>query len=101
MLLIGTIWNLISMARLHRFYCFRYHFYIVKKCLIIPVGFSDHCLVLCEVFIANVKIKSAYWHFNASLRNFWEIFKRRKNCFNDLRQWWDCGKKEIKALCQQ
>lgn len=103
--------NAISMARLDRIYCFRYNFNIVKKSLITPVGFSDHCLVLCEVFIANVKIKSAYWNFNVSLLddmnfkdvfcNFWEIFKRKKNYFKDLRQWWDCGKVEIKALCQQ
>jgi len=57
----------ISMARLDRFYYSRYHFNIVKKCVITPVGFSDHCLVLCDVFIANVKLKIAYWNFNASL----------------------------------
>ncbi|KAI7801458.1 pol-like protein [Triplophysa rosa] len=103
--------NFISLARLDRFYCFRYHFIIVKKCVISPVGFSDHCLVLCEVFIANVKSRSAYWHFNVSLlediyfkdvfSKFWEKFKFEKNCYRNLRQWWDCGKVNIKILCQQ
>lgn len=103
--------NVISLARLDRFYCFRHHLNIVKSCVISPVGFTDHCLVLCEVFIANVKVKSAYWHFNVSLLDdmnfidvfpsFWENFKLQKSCFKNLRQWWDCGKVQIKLLCQQ
>ncbi len=42
-----------------------------------PVGFSDHSLVLCHIFIANVKVKSAFWHFNTSLLSdlkFKEVF---------------------------
>lgn len=35
--------------------------------MILPVSFSDHCLVDCEIYIANIKPKSAYWHFNVSL----------------------------------
>ena len=103
--------NLLSLARLDRFYCFKHHLNIFKKCNIVPVGFTDHSLVNCKVFINNVKPKSAYWHFNTALlsdahfkdvfRFFWGVFKRRKNDFKSLRQWWDCGKVEIKQLCQQ
>ncbi len=103
--------NCISLARLDRFYCFKHHVNIVKKCVITPVGFTDHCLVTCQFFIANIKVKSAYWHFNTSLLNdvnfkdvfsyFWNNFKLRKQCFENLRQWWDNGKVEIKSLCQQ
>jgi len=103
--------NFLSMARLDRFYCFKHHVNVVKKCEIVPVGFTDHFLVLCQVFIANVKVKSAYWHFNTSLLGdvnfkgvfcfFWSQFKLRKQEFNDLREWWDYGKIEIKMLCQQ
>lgn len=57
----------ITVARLDRFYCFKQHFNVIKKCVILPVGFSDHCLVDCNIYIANIKPKSAYWHFNVSL----------------------------------
>lgn len=59
--------NFISLARLDRLYCFKYHFNIVKSCVISPSGFSDHAIVICKVFISNIRSKSAYWHFNVSL----------------------------------
>lgn len=103
--------NTISMARLDRFYCFKYHFNVIKKCEIVPSGFSDHSLVICSVFITNIKSKSAYWHFNTSLLHdqffkdvfsfFWKQFSARKNDFSSLQQWWDYGKKEIQQLCRQ
>lgn len=103
--------NLISLARLDRFYCFKHHFNIFQKCRMVPVGFTDHSLVMCNVLITNIKPKSAFWHFNTTLlsddhfkggfRFFWGIFRTRKQDFNSLRQWWDCGKAEITQLCQQ
>lgn len=67
----------VSLARIDRFYCYKHHLNIVKKCVIVPVGISDHCLVTCQVFIANIKARSAYWHFNTSLlsdKNFRDVF---------------------------
>lgn len=75
-----------------------------------PVGFTDHCLVVCNV--VNLKPQSAYWHFNTTLSsdsNFKDVFRfffreflrSRKPDFNSLRQWWDGGKIEIKQPCQQ
>lgn len=103
--------KILSMARLDRFYCFKHNFNIFKECRILPVGFSDHSLVSCSVFISNVKPKSAYWHFNTALLLdahfretfifFWENFRMRKDDFASLKQWWDHGKVEIKQLCQQ
>ena len=100
-----------SMARLDRIYCFKQHFSTFKGCNILPIGFSDHAMVSCNVFIANVKHKSAYWHFNTALlldthfkESFiflWQVFKTRKGDFSSLKQWWDCGKVEIKNFCQQ
>ncbi len=55
------------MSRLDRFYCFKYHSNVIKKCEILPSGFSDQSLVICSVFIANIKSKNAYWHFNTLL----------------------------------
>ncbi len=52
----------VTMARLDRWYCFKHHFNTIKCCEISPVGFSDHCLVCCNVFINNVKPRIAYWH---------------------------------------
>jgi len=103
--------NLISLARLDRFYCFRHHFNVIKKCMILPVSFSDHCLVECNIYIANIKPKSAYWHFNILLLQdnafietfiyFWKQFGLKKHEFKSLKQWWDYGKVEIQQLCRQ
>ena len=56
-------------------------------CSIVPSGFSDHSLVLCNVFIQNIS-PSAYWHFNSVLAfaqlfkevlmYFWDAFRQRK-----------------------
>ena len=101
----------ISLARLDRFYCFKHHFNVFKCCKIMPVGFTDHSLVLCQFILKNIRPKSAYWHFNSVLTfdkgfsevlsYFWTAFRNRKADFTCLRQWWDHGKVEIKLLCQQ
>lgn len=103
--------DLLSLARLDRFYGFRHQLSLFKKCAIIPVGFSDHSLVSCSLFLESVKPKSAYWHFNTNLLAdghfrevflfFWKEFRTTKSCFKSLQQWWDCGKVQIKQLCQE
>ena len=70
--------NMISLARLDRFYCFKHHLNIFKNCAITPVRFSDHSLVVCSGFLSSVKPKSAYWHFNPTLtldKEFRDVFK--------------------------
>ena len=57
----------LSLARLDCFYCFKHHLNIFKRCCVQPVGFSVHFLVSCHVFIKNIHLKSAYWHFNMAL----------------------------------
>lgn len=103
--------NIISMARLDRFYVSNHQVNLARECKIIPVGFSDHCAVVCNIFINSGYLKSAYWHFNTSLLNdkkfieifylFWENFKKQKEFYISLQQWWDCGKVYIKQLCQE
>ncbi len=69
--------NFLSMARLDRCYCFKHNVNVVRKCEIVPVGFTYHYLVLCHIFIANVMVKIAFWHFNTSLLSdlkFKEVF---------------------------
>ena len=102
--------NRLIMARLDRFYCLEHHFNIFKKCRMTPVGFSDHFFVCCDVFIANIKPKSAYWHFNSALVSdkhfreifvyFWNDFRNDKHSFGTLKKWWDHGKAQIRDLCQ-
>lgn len=85
--------------------------FIVKSCEIKPVGFTDHFMVIVNGFIANIKSRSAYWHFNVSLLEdnffkdvfceFWKTFTVRKTCYSSLQQWRDCGKIQIQQLCQQ
>ena len=103
--------NTLSLARLDRFYCFEQHFGIFKDCRIFPVGISDHCLVQCSCYIQNIKVQSAYWHFNTSLSHdnafrealdfLWALHKKKKSNYSSLQQWWDIGKTQIKQLCQQ
>lgn len=103
--------NLLSLARLDRFYSFKHHHSVFKSCKIYPVGFSDHSLVICSVFFNAVSPRSAYWHFNTALMNdayfketftfFGENFRNEKVSFSSLQSWWDFGKTQIKIFCQQ
>lgn len=45
---------------LDRLYCFKHHVGIFKECLLLPVCFSDHSVLSCSVFIAHMRLKSAY-----------------------------------------
>ncbi len=54
------IYHFLSMVRLYIFYCFKHNVNVVRKCEIVPVGFTDHSLVLFHIFTANVKVKSAF-----------------------------------------
>lgn len=45
--------NIMSLARLDRFYTFKHHLSAFKACFIRPVAFTDHAMVLCHVFIPD------------------------------------------------
>ncbi len=99
------------MARLDRFYVFKYHCSFFINSTIVPVGFSDHSLVVCTLKLSSVKLSSPYWHFNVSLLSdlkfkeafkfYRESFRDQKGQFSSLQEWWDIGKVNIKQLCQQ
>lgn len=103
--------NHIALARLDRFYCYKFQFQCFKSCHICPVGFSDHSMVIISVFINSIRNKSAYWHFNCAFvedfhfrncfRFFWEKWKLQKENFISLQQWWDTGKLQIEQFCNQ
>ncbi len=70
--------NLISLARLDRFYCFKHQLNLFRSVSICPVGLSDHSLLQCAVSRSFIKPKSAYWHFNSNLlcdKHFKDILK--------------------------
>lgn len=103
--------NMLSLARLDRFYGFSHQLNLFRECTIIPVSFSDHSLVQCFLTLGSIKPKSAMWHFNNRLlidmefrdifRFFWNEFRTTKSDFQSLQQWWDFGKTQIKQLSQQ
>lgn len=83
--------NFLSLARLDRFYGFKHQLSLFKKSSIMPVGFSDHSLFFCSLFIKSLKPRSAYWHFNTNLladghfrevfKFFWKDFRTTKSCY--------------------
>lgn len=90
----GNTDNSFSAARLDIKYNFRHNLVIFQECNIHPISFSEHTLVFCSAFIANIKHKSAYWHFNIALlsdtnskkafSSFWKGHKSRKEDFTSL-----------------
>lgn len=86
--------NVLSMARPYRLYCSKHHFSLFKECNILPVGFSDHSMVTCSVFIAN----SQMLFFLLKLFCFWKNFRTRKSDFMFVKQWWDRGKTSASSV---
>lgn len=94
----------ISFAHLDHISCFPHHFNAVKICKIkiLPVGFTDHSSVECNVSFTNILPKSACWPFNSpttanryfreTFRFYWSCFKQRKSDFSSLSDWCDHGK---------
>lgn len=69
--------NVVSLARLDRFYGFKHQLSIFTNCVILPVCFSHHQMVLVSFLLNHVKPQSAYWHFNTSLlcnKDFKDVF---------------------------
>lgn len=103
--------NRVSAARLDRIYASKNLNNRIIDCVISPVGFSDHHLVFISVNMVQIPKKSSYWHFNAKLLRdasfskhfevFWNHWKGKKNDFENLKQWWEVGKTQIKLCCQQ
>ncbi len=103
--------NRVSAARLDRFYVSKCFSNRVTDCCICPVGFSDHHLISMTIVMSKLPKKSSYWHFNVKLLQdavfcdnfnfFWEHWRKEKNSFENLKQWWDIGKVQIKMFCQQ
>ncbi|XDV49743.1 hypothetical protein PO909_018933 [Leuciscus waleckii] len=102
--------NRVSGARLDRFYLGKVWNNRVMNTSILPNGFSDHHMVIFDFNLKNMSKPIYYWHFNAKLLQdihfcdsfvlFWKNWKTRKSSFENLNQWWDVGKVNIRMLCQ-
>lgn len=99
-----------SAARLDRFYICKNNSNRVLKSVISPNGFSDHHLSLIELSLKKSRSHSFYWHFNVKLlydvtfcekfELLWENWKERKNDYDNIMQWWEVGKTQIRLFCQ-
>jgi len=98
-------------ARLDRIYVHKSDNNRVMNVGISPCEFSDHHTVTIDFNIKSVSHPKSYWHFNVKLvqdklfcekfQCFWENWKLEKECFENVIQWWEVGKVQIKIFCQQ
>ncbi len=100
--------NRVMATRLDRMYVSRQLSNQIIDCSIIPMGFTDHNLVSVVISKSQSSNKSSFWHFNIRLLQdksfcrffeiFWQKWKMKKSSFENLRQWWDIGKVNIKTF---
>ena len=80
-----------------------------ESCDIHPCPFSDHnALVFCTALPDAIPPGPGRWHLNTAIlsdtdfvelvSDFWLVWRRYKNRFNSLLDWWDSGKSRIKGL---
>lgn len=98
-------------ARLDRFYISRDSRNRVGNVNIIPNIISDHKMITMDFVMLKESKRSLYWYFNNKLlqdnvfcenfKLFWEIWRKQKGNYGDIKQWWDIGKVQIRVFCQQ
>jgi len=103
--------NRVFAARLDRIYVSQNMRNRILKTSIMPTSLSDHKLITAECSLEITNRKSCYWHFQVKLLedikfceyfiDFWETWKREKNNYEDITQWWEVGKVHIRHFCQQ
>lgn len=96
--------------RLDRFYASKNNSNRVLKANIFPNGFTDHHLCMIEMSVKKSQPSSYYWHFNLKLLHdsnfcdkfglFWSKWQEQKSDYEDLVQWWEVGKAQIRIFCQ-
>lgn len=77
---------------------------------IFPNGFSDHHIATIDFNITTLARPRFHWHFNTKLLqdrsfsekfgDFWKLWKLNKGSFENVTQWWEVGKTQIKVFCQ-
>ena len=98
-------------ARLDRIYISKHFSQFIQSAEIKPCSYSDHDYVRLFLKEKKIKGKSAYWCLNTSLlddksyidliKDFWVDWRTQKNSFENIQDWWDCGKYKIKEISQE
>lgn len=79
---------------------------------ILPVGFSDHHLILFGLNMKRTSKPNYFWQFYIKLlkdalfcenfKLFWNDWKlKKKDYFEDLCMWWEVGKANIRFFLNQ
>ncbi len=98
----------VSGARLDRFYIRKEWNNKITDVSILPVGFSDHHLILFGLNMKRTSKPNYFWHFNTKLLQdvlfcenfnlFWNDWKLKKDSFENLCMWWEVGKANIRIF---
>ncbi|XP_059578699.1 transposon TX1 uncharacterized 149 kDa protein isoform X1 [Alligator mississippiensis] len=102
----------VTMARLDRLYVTRHHLPLLRSSCIAPSSLSDHDLAFSELSLPGRACAWApYWCFNVSLLQdsyfrdcfayFWRRWEAARLSHSSWKLWWDVGKVQIRAFCQQ
>ena len=103
--------ELMSKARLDRFYIPEVMTSFVTNCDFQACPLSDHSAVLLTLQMSTKQKRgSPYWHFNNSLledteyiesiKVFWKRWQLQKPEYHNVCTWWDMGKVQIKQITQ-
>ncbi len=100
--------SIVTGARLDRIYVNKSDNNRLMVVGISPCSFSDHHIVTIDFNTTRVLRPKSYWHFNVKLLNykffceifkcFWEKWKLQKEHFENVIQWWEVGKVQIKIF---
>lgn len=101
----------VSAARLDRLYVSASFTTRTANCQILPVGSTDHHLILVDLVLSPTGKPRLFWHFNFKLLHdfnfcenfkfFWANWRSKKESFPSLSQRWEVGKGQIRVFCQQ
>ncbi len=71
--------------------------------------FSDHSIVNLQMRITETKHGKGVWKMNVNVlesdffkkcfKHMWSCWQKEKQYYDDIRVWWDLGKKKVKDLC--
>ncbi len=83
----------------------------VMGAYITPCIISDHQLITVNIILSKTKPQFFYWRFNVRLihdvhfyehfKLFWKCWVEQKKDYDNLLQWCEIGKTQIKIFCQQ
>lgn len=103
--------NRVSAACLDRFYINKTMYSRIEETCISPSLISDHHLISLKMLLTQTVPHCNYWRFcNKLLDNFdfhekcnffWSQWTEQKSNYENLLQWWEVEKVQIKIFCQQ